>query len=424
MNAAVPFTAPAGRTALCTVLNDAFVPGFAVLAHTLRRQHPGIDLPFHIFHHPELAPLAPESRERIASWYPGACFHEVDASLYQTVWDNRDGRLRTPHRLKSAFFVIEAFSLRDFDRVVALDSDMIVTGDLSPLFHHPAAFAATRAIDYDAGEILDFFNTGVLVIGKPNLTGDTYRRLLDHRISDEYDTRKGKADQAIFNDFFGPEGYTELDEAFNVTKRKFPDDSFGRVEDLLDERVRILHFVADKPWDQHLDPSQARYTKLEAHWARLLKDAMSYDQLFGHLRLVHSSAEKRARDIQHERRDLAKVTVTAEKAKVTAEKAKLSAEKERTFRKRERLARINELRNLTHKTGLAVENLLEQTEMLTRPPEGARGLKRWFSTLLRSINRQRILAATTRCRDSWNKHANRMEEKIASLEPTDDEPKP
>ncbi len=272
------------RTALCTVLSDDFVPGFAVLVHSLKQKHPGLSLPFIVVHNDKLAALSNESRALVSRLYPHVVYHEADDSRYETVWANRDQRLNTPERLKSAFFILEAFNLTGFDRVITLDSDMICTGDLSPLFEHTAPFAATRGTNYKTGQRMDYFNTGVMVIGRPHLTGETYRALLNHRISTEHKARKGKADQAILNDFFPLPKVHTLDEAFNVTKRKYPDSAFDQVDDLLAGDVRILHFVGEKPWQLHNSADESNYTKLEAFWASLLTSALSFEDLLQHLR--------------------------------------------------------------------------------------------------------------------------------------------
>jgi hypothetical protein len=374
---------PAGGagTALCTVLSDSFVPGFAVLAHSLRKHHPGLNLPFVVIHHPELAPLAPSSRELIRSWYPDVRFHEVDASGYQVVWANRDGRLRTPDRLKSAFFILEAFSLKEFDRVVTLDSDMICTGDLSSLFTHDAAFAATRGIDYDKGGLLDYFNTGVLVIGPAHLTGETYRALLEHRISSGYEKRKGKADQAILNDYLGYEGFTPLDESFNITKRKFPDESYEKVEDVLDHSVRILHFVGEKPWQLHRGERELNFTKLEDFWAGQLRLAMSYDQLVSHLRLLQAPPVPSIAALN-----------------------------------KERSARIRDGRALCSEADRIISQVLNQIEAKSVSSKQPARWIRWLGLASRALPRRGVLSITAKARRLWARQLTKFEEKISALE--------
>lgn len=375
------------ETALCTVLSDAFVPGFAVLAHSLRQHHPGLDLPFIIIHHPELAPLAPSSQEMISQWYPNVRFHEADASGYQIVWANRDGRLRTPDRLKSAFFILEAFSLQGFDRVVTLDSDMICTGDLSPLFTHTATFAATRGTDFEKGGLLDYFNTGVLVIGAPYLTGETYQTLLNHRISSGYEKRKGKADQAILNDYLGPEGFTPLDESYNITKRKFPDSSFEKIEDILDDKMRILHFVGEKPWQLHRTARELNYTKVENFWADQLRAAMSYDQLLKHVRLLQATPEPSAEALS-----------------------------------KERSARIKDGRAFCSEADRIITQLLNQIEAKSTPSRPPPRWIRWLGLATRVLPRRGVLSATAKSRAMWSAYLTKFEAKMSALETNKNQP--
>lgn len=264
MNSSIPSSPE--NTALCTVLSDDYVVGFLVLIGSLLRVHPNLELPFIVVHHPDLAPLSPLSRELILHAYPKVEFHEVNADLYQNVWANRDGPLATPPRLRSAFFILEAFNLGRFSRVITLDSDMLCMGDLSELFTHSAPFAATVAYAYPEGSKLDYFNSGVLVIGKTHLTGETYQRLLDHKISETYQSRKGKADQAILNDFFPINAVVELDERYNMTKRRFADPFSEHQSDPSFKDTRILHFVGGKPWQEHSAIKDISYTGVEALW--------------------------------------------------------------------------------------------------------------------------------------------------------------
>lgn len=266
-------------TALCTVLNDDYAAGFLVLCHSLLRENPGLDVPFIVVHHPDYAPLSPDTKALASRAYPNIEFHLADADAYQTVWANRDKHLHTPNRLRSAFFILEAFSLSRFKRVIALDSDMICLGRLNALLESDAPLAACTAFRHPGAHKLDYFNSGTLVIGTPHLTGETYRRLLTHHISPNYETRKGKADQAILNDFFQPGSITELPEAFNASKRKYPDSRQVDIDSLRADDVRLLHFVGEKPWQDHRSPDERVYCVLETLWWDLCRTVITFDEL-------------------------------------------------------------------------------------------------------------------------------------------------
>jgi lipopolysaccharide biosynthesis glycosyltransferase len=374
-----------GNTALCTVLDDNFLPGFAVMAKSLLRTHPGLNLPLYIIYHPKHAPLSEASKRMAERWYPNLHFHEVDPARYKTVWSNRDGKLQTPHRLKSAFFILEAFNFNEYDRVVTLDCDMVITGDLSQLFQSTAAFAATQAIDYDLGKILNYFNSGVMVIGKVHLSGVTYEAILNHTVSPEYDRRKGKADQAILNDFFGA-NYTELDEAYNVTKRKYPDTSFGSIDELFTEQMRILHFVAEKPWEMHVTESSQRYTKLENFWLEQFQEAVDFESLFKHFRQIHSTSQQRSKDLDLQHKEVIKFKKGMHIAEQEVRNCRIHAEQ----------------------SDRVVDEILTRIESLAAPSTKAKGMKQLTSYFLAFLSRKRILSRTAKCRKIWAKYSSEV----------------
>jgi lipopolysaccharide biosynthesis glycosyltransferase len=361
------------RTALCTVLSDDFIPGFAVLVHSFKTNHPGFAPPFVIVHNDKLATLSAVSRELVKRLYPNVRFIEADDSSYETVWSNRDGQLKTPERLKSAFFILEAFNLTEFDRVVTLDSDMICLGDLTPLFEQHAPLSATFGTNYKTGLALDYFNTGVLVIGKQLLTGETYRALLNHRISKDYDVRKGKADQAILNDYFPSGSVSRLDEKLNITKRKYPDAAVDRVEDLYADDVRILHFVGEKPWQSHRSDTESSYTKLETFWASILREALSFEDMLTHLRL---------------------------------QQLKLALNQERQ-------AKIAELKRYAGATDLVVTKLFNDLDGIRPKAKGSIWNK--FFGILRLDKKGVLHREIARARKRWSQHHMKLERKLTGI---------
>lgn len=276
------------KTAFCSVVNDAFVQGFSVLLHSILKCHPGFDYPYYVLHSRNHVPLSAENQAYLRRIYSGLVFKEVDESAYEGIWGQLDA-LRTPERLKPAFLIFDAFSLTDFDRVVTLDGDMICLGDISELTSARSDLAFTQAWDYASGRLADYFNSGLIVIGGAHLNGRTYERLLRHKVRPTFDTRVGKADQAILNDLFSISSVDLLPERFNTTKRKFPDDAISSYESVLSEGVRILHYVGEKPWQEHTVPQEARYTKVEQLWLDLHAELMRKHEPSRHAAAVEQS---------------------------------------------------------------------------------------------------------------------------------------
>ena len=253
-------------TAIVTVVTDDFVDGARVLFASMRRHHPTLTADIVVFHNDDVAPLSAGSRQILTDHEPGIVFRHVDVAPYERIFAQRDEVLRTPARLIAAFVIIDAFRLTDYDRVVCLDSDMLVIGSLDELLNCDAEFAAVTAVDEATGEMRQNFNTGVMVIGSRHLTGNTFAEITERTVMTSVDRERGKADQAVLNRYFETRPHQRLEQKYNVTKRMVP-DAAGPLEQKLDEAdARILHFVGAKPWTVNWSLRDWGYESAEAMW--------------------------------------------------------------------------------------------------------------------------------------------------------------
>ena len=254
------------KTAIATVITDDFVDGGRVLLSSLREQHPETDYDVIVFYNDEVAPLSQESMQQLHKVEPSAEFRHVDVGPYERLFEQRDKVLNTPARLIAAFVILEAFRLSEYARVICLDSDMLIVGRLDELFSCENEFAAVTAVDEVSGELRQYFNTGVMVIGSAHLTGSTFDDLTQRTMMTSVDRERGKADQAVLNRYFETRDHRRLDQKFNITKRMVPDNSGDIFEQLTAQDARILHFVGAKPWTVNWSPRDWGYESAEALW--------------------------------------------------------------------------------------------------------------------------------------------------------------
>lgn len=252
--------------AFATVLNNRFVPGFVSLLCSLQEVHPDITHPFIVFYNEKLSPLSNVNKQLISSLYPYIVFRHADEKRYNYIWLESAKKLKTPEKLKPAFFILEAFSLTEFQKVITLDSDMLIVGSITCLFDLDVKFSACQAIDYDKAINRPFVNTGVMVLGKESLSESAYNAFLNHKISESFVKGTGKADQAIINDFHKFGSYICLDEKYNVTKRKYPDDKSFSIANISNDDIRVIHYVGEKPWKRHEAEFEKNYKKIESLW--------------------------------------------------------------------------------------------------------------------------------------------------------------
>jgi Glycosyl transferase family 8 len=204
---------------------------------SIRQHNPWFaQLPLRVFWSPQLSPLSPPNQERVRQAHPATAFVSVDGTAYERY------RRETPPRLMPALLTLEAFGIRDADRVVFLDADMVCLGDLTDLFELDVDLAACptgsnrAAKEARAGTFGRRLriNTGVLVIGRRYLNDATQRRLARYP-SGQF------ADQDVVNGFLRGRSVYCLDHRFNYHAQ-----FFWRGDET---DVRLLHYAGAKPLD-------------------------------------------------------------------------------------------------------------------------------------------------------------------------------
>lgn len=147
----------------------------------------------------------------------------------------------------------EAFRL-DADRVVFLDCDTLVMGNIDPLIDSNAGLAAARDL------YIDQYNTGVMSIGGDVLSEKTFSDLV-HLAS--VFGRTEHLDQDIINKYL----YDEIDElsiSYNFLKT-YHKALFRNSE--LAKHIRVLHYIAKKPWQNtHPVALEEGTLWLERYW--------------------------------------------------------------------------------------------------------------------------------------------------------------
>lgn len=164
--------------------------------------------------------------------YPNVKVRGYDAQKYAPL-----DELRRQAQAFGDYSKYEVFSIPDAERVIFLDVDALIMGDISALVKCVQDFAAVREL------YIDQFNTGVMVIGKkylsPRVTADLIRLTQVYGVTEHLD-------QDIINYYFDGEIY-ELPLAYNFLKI-YHKPIFRR--DGLAKYVKILHYVVKKPWQQ------------------------------------------------------------------------------------------------------------------------------------------------------------------------------
>lgn len=235
------------KIALITLLDEKFLPGFIAFWNSFSFFNKWFNFPFIILN----GGLQEENKEFIKNKYPLIEIREIKKESYEKI---RFGA--TPERLKKAYWKFEIFNQIDFDRLIFIDMDCLILGDLSELFKQEKPVSAVKTFRGDS--LGKDINSGIMVLNKPVISEDVYRQLIALA-----ERGFSLADQPTINHLFLNK-INFLDKRFNVEKRLFKSlkPEFKKIL----KEARILHFVGEKPWDEKKEESEKFFAPLEKIW--------------------------------------------------------------------------------------------------------------------------------------------------------------
>lgn len=249
--------------ALCTICNNEFIDGLMVMLSSFLRNNIWFKGKIIVYYHNEYSPISISNMNRARSLYDGIDFKPVNVSEYQKLINKFLKMKRAQRRLIPSLFTFEVFEdIKYFDKILYLDSDMLVLNDISEIFKLNHDMVVTP----DAGEYIkrDYstFNGGFLLLSHSISDKEYKKKLIDHA---ETMTDMVLADQTIMNSFF-PGGLPMLEIDYNCLKRCFPDNKFSQ----FNSNVKIVHYVGAKPWDPIKSDFESKYKKIEDLWKKEL----------------------------------------------------------------------------------------------------------------------------------------------------------
>ncbi|CAM4026739.1 glycosyltransferase family 8 protein [Pseudoalteromonas byunsanensis] len=256
---------------LATVTCDNFALGTEVLIYSFLKYNPWFEGDIVIF----IDHLSSTNKTRLNAHYP-VKFIERSKQIEQATNRLRNHLPQLRADLHLRLLSLEVLRLRDYEKLVFLDSDGMCCGDIRDVFEHPNEFLAAPdgfAYEHKANKLLantqspllaipksygqsnltNTFNSGFMAISKSYLTGEHYQgivRLIDDLSLWRSFGVKGFTDQMLFNIYF---------------KNKVK---------LTDGRYNFMPFI--EQYIQQLD----KVTMLDAkfiHFAGVIKPWFNYD---------------------------------------------------------------------------------------------------------------------------------------------------
>lgn len=241
---------PDDKICLFTTLNDNHIKLYQAFMRSFLHHNPWFCYDLVIL---DLG-LSEESIKIIYSYYNGKKIKvkKPNKDLY------RDINWKATHpKLRPTYYKLDAFACSEYSKVISIDMDMIVLGDLSEVFECEEGFAACKAYNQNADKIADSINSGLFVINAKYLNGSVHRQVIKT-------ARRGHSmpDQKTLNKYFKNRIHY-LPKKYNVEKRVFKTRT---LKDLLDEVV-IWHYIAEKPYEDHSNsPKEQGFDEIENIW--------------------------------------------------------------------------------------------------------------------------------------------------------------
>ena len=240
---------PGQEVALLTVANARFHRGLEALLLSLRAVYPTLTSPVVVVHDGSLGPFL---QRRLTAIHPQLRFVQPEPAWADGLPDDSDNRRRIG---LLGYLNSHALSLRGYRRVVVLDSDLLITGALDPLWAVGEAGEAFRAVA-DCGDRpwaavsphtgRPVLNSGVVSVPGWSLTAEWEGRMegLIRRASEPVCPLLDRfADQKVWNQLLADQPLELLPLNFNCNVKYLVQYLGGCAEGL-----SVVHFAGPKPW--------------------------------------------------------------------------------------------------------------------------------------------------------------------------------
>lgn len=250
------------RVAIVTIVNDSFVKGAQVMIKSFLDTNSWFEGDIIVCHSFNRSPLSAANMKKLAALYPKTIFRNINESDYADI--NTKNAMNA--RFVVSYYTLEAFRITGYDRVLFLDSDMIILGDLTNLIKRECFVGIENTLSiYSTNKEcggknpISYINGGVFSIPKGLLGERSFNELLEvakpgHK----------KADQDTINKWILERkfSYYVINNRYNFMVRA-PWKQNRPVSDIQKDEVRILHYAGKhKPWANNPNSPYAAWEKI------------------------------------------------------------------------------------------------------------------------------------------------------------------
>lgn len=250
------------KSCMFAIMDQNFMPGYRVFMYSFLKHNTWFDWDFIITD----VGLTEDNKSEIKSIYSKVIFRKPNYKDYEGTNFNA-----THPRLRNTYYFLDVFSLRGYNKIVSVDVDMVVLGDLSPVFIDSNNKGMSGARGYNSGKdkLSNDVNVGLFVVGSDFINEKTYRDLLAI-------AKNGHSmpEQKTMNIYFKGRWHY-FDKKYNLEKRILHTKKYKH---LLKDPV-VIHYVATKPWQDHknVPARELTYKPWENLWHKMDQERRQND---------------------------------------------------------------------------------------------------------------------------------------------------
>ena len=265
---------------IATVVTEDFVPGALVTFHSFKKQNKWFRGDFVVIHDG----LSDESQDVFRSLFDTVRFITVSDDLSRQIDCLTDFRPDI-HSRRPRFYSIECFHLREYSKVLFVDSDLLFRGDISELWKRsePLICCRDRPAYLNRGRdsrtfalceksetsLNETFNAGFLLIDDQLLNDTEYQGLLNMIAPRTWEkVTASHTDQLVLNHYFAGRQHL-VDGRYNYLLTRTP--MMKEIAGIRPADAVVLHFnPSTKPWQMNklatLNPRSPEFFEALRWW--------------------------------------------------------------------------------------------------------------------------------------------------------------
>jgi lipopolysaccharide biosynthesis glycosyltransferase len=248
------------KICVATATTENFVQWTMVMIHSFLKTNLWFNGDIIVFHRD-----LPDEMQSDLKLFKNVKLVRLSAVLLQQL-DSLCAELPSFTKIIARFYSFEAFNLKDYDKVLFLDSDMIFLKSIEEIFHFEKKLYACVESCWYAGQgrkistyekiisnvndpdfISNPVNSGFILIDKELLTTNHFERLIEMTVPELWKSKNTfHADQLVINVYF-KDMITLLDARYNFRPKDAK--AVKEIEKVEFKDVKVIHYFRwFKPW--------------------------------------------------------------------------------------------------------------------------------------------------------------------------------